>query len=78
MDDYSTLPCDDAEEVDQYVYESPLDDGGYANEPKPYYNKPDDEVCVCVYLCTCVSTVFAILVSGMSVSPSAWLWDSEF
>ena len=33
IEDYSALPCNDAEEVDKHVYESPLDEEGYAVIP---------------------------------------------
>ena len=56
MEDYSTLPCNDAEEVDKHVYETPLDEEGYAeifSEPEQYGNSDSDEVHVCVCVCVC-------------------------
>ena len=56
MDDYSTLPCNDAEEVDKHVYETPLDLEGHAMafSEQGDYDNPDDEVCVCVCVRACV------------------------
>ena len=48
IEDYSALPCNDAEEVDKHVYESPLDEEGYAVIPLEtgQYDYPyGDEVC---------------------------------
>ena len=57
MEDYSTLPCNDAEEVDKHVYETPLDEEGYvvaSLEPEEHDNLNGDEVCVCARVCVCV------------------------
>ena len=58
MEDYSTLPCNDAEEVDKHIYETPLDEEGYvvaSLEPEEHDNLNGDEVCVhvCVHVCVC-------------------------
>ena len=48
IEDYTTLPCNDAEEVDKHVYESPLDEDGYAVIPletEQYGYLYGDEVC---------------------------------
>ena len=63
MEDYSTLPCNDAELVDEHVYEMPLDEEGYvvpSLEPEEYDNPDDDEVCVvCVRVCNDRALVYA-------------------
>lgn len=48
IEDYTALPCNDAEEVDKHVYESPLDEEGYSVIPfeTGQYGYPyGDEVC---------------------------------
>lgn len=44
MDNYSELPCNNAEEVDKHVYETPVDEGGYAMAFSEVgdYDNPDE------------------------------------
>ena len=71
MEDYSTLPCNDAEEVDKHVYETPLDEEGYAeifSEPEQYGNSESNEVhlyqnCVHYIVKCCLPTAWLHFVS---------------
>ena len=61
MEDYTALPCNDATEVDKHVYETPMDEGGYAMafSAAGEYDNPD-EVCVCVRVCVCACVCASI------------------
>ena len=71
MEDYTALPCNDATEVDKHVYETPMDEGGYAMAFSDVgeYDNPD-EVCACVCVCACAcacACVCAVCVCAVCV-----------